>query len=604
MEIKPINSIGFKRKLKISEEAEYTEVLKKAKEKAAHGKGKSILIVPAMSLPQSENNNTGVGNIASKEAQEFFEFAKKYWGINEVQLLSMGHFFDKNDRFAIYSGTSMDLGNHVINLEDYVTREELERIVKSNKRKDIVNYSNIVPLDSVSEEILKDVFERITPETKTEFEKYKIEYNDLLETKSLFRALRELNGTPDFYQWNSVDKNLFNEDIVSSDIRNKRIAEIKRIKSESIEFYKFKNFLAEKSFQKGKAALNSKGIMLDGDIICGFAFEEKWASPKAFLKDYVMYSWGFPVLDINSPDAEKILRQKIRLYAKRYDNLRIDASWTYYSPTIRMYYEKPDKDKFPLHAYYDEKFLNIIDDEIKKVKGIDYDLKNVMHEFAADYKKQFNIYDNFSLKPSVKSRVKIYTSDFLSEDWGSADAFIKRGWGEDMFIIGTSNHDSNAIEYTKEQAKVLSRILKIPLKKLEDKREFIKAKFAEPMRAKNNMLFFVQALGLKGMYQHNKNRADDFKTRIPADYKKIYFEALSEGYGFNPMDALEKQFVAQGLDKKEPALFKKIQKFNKILAEKEKTTPWKKMIIGAVCISIILSAIYYLYSKNNYSSSK
>ena len=123
MKVQPIYSINFKRRLKTSEEPEYSDVLKKAKEKASHGKGKSILIVPAMSLPQSEYNNTGVGNLASKEAEQFFDFVKKYWGINEVQILPMGHFYEKNERYAIYSGTSTDLGNHVINLEDYVTKE-------------------------------------------------------------------------------------------------------------------------------------------------------------------------------------------------------------------------------------------------------------------------------------------------------------------------------------------------------------------------------------------------------------------------------------------------------------------------------------------------
>ena len=604
MKIYASYSPSFKRRLTSSEEAEYSDVLKQGKAKASNtqvSSGKSILIVPASSLPQSAQNNTGVGNLASEEAQKFFDFAKKYWGINEIQILPIGHYHSHAREYLPYSGTSMDLGNHVINLKEFLSEEEFQKVVKNNSRPDIINFANTVELDSISEKMLKDVYNRISPELKQEFEAYKQEYSSLLERKSLYRALREINNTYDYNSWNDIDKNLFNEDIVSLKDREIRISEIKKLKEETIEFYKFKNFLAEKSLKKAKAELNAKGIKLNGDLLCGFAYEEVWAHPKAFIKNLQLRKWHFPVLDVDSPEAEAILREKVNLYAKRFDGFRVDASWTYVNPNVKNIV---DGSKFRLDNGL--KFLEIIDDEVKKVKGKDYDLNNIMHEFAANPNKEFSIYNGNVLKPFVRDRMKIYTSDHLSETWGSAYDFLEgRGWNNDKFIIGATNHDSYDIKPTQKQAQALSKILNIPEKKLLKEKEFIKAKFAEPLRAKNNMIFFLSALGYNTQFQHFKDPLKNWTAKIPENYEDVYMDALNKGKAYNPMDALEKQFKSQGLDKKEPELFKKIVKYRKILEAKEGAAPLSKIAIGAACIGLILlGTSIAIYNKRNNHSSK
>ncbi len=601
MKIDFSQSLMFQRRLKPSEEAQYQNVLNNAKNKACHANnGKSILIVPSFSLPQNSANNTGVGNLASKDSMHFFDFVKKYWGINEIQLLPTGQFFSNNGEYPIYSGTSMDLGNHMINLEDFVDNEELRTIVQNNKIKDRVNFSNVVEQNSISEKYLREVYKHINKDTKREFELYKKEYETLLEPKSLYRALREINGTYDFHLWNDTDKNLFNEDIVSAEQRKKRISDVKNIKSETIDFYKFKNFLADKSLKKAKAELNAKGIKLSGDMILNFAYEEEWACPKAFVKDCKIKEWDFPVLDINSKEAEELLREKVRLYAKRFDSMRVDAAWCYVSPNI---INKKTYAKSKLNNGF--KFIEIIEDEVRKVKGPSYDLKSIYYEFDADGPTQFQIHTKGDkLKPELTERVKIYTSEHMSDNWGSADSFInKRGWGEDNFILGTMNHDSADMIPKEEQIKTLSKILKIPQEKLRNKKEFIKAKFAEPMRAKNNMLYFISALGLDSLFQNNNDKKLNYTAKIPESYQEKYFEALSNGEGFNPMDALEKQFIAQGLDKKEPDLFKKILKYKKILQSKENNTSWKKILPIIIISSVLLFGLYkyFVLSKKTFS---
>ena len=199
----------------------------------------------------------------------------------------------------------------------------------------------------------------------------------------------------------------------------------------------------------------------------------------------------------------------------------------------------------------------------------------------------------------------------MSEDWGSANAFIKRGWGEDSFVIGNMNHDSAAMEISESQQKVLSDILRIPKEKLAGKKEFIKAKFAEPMRARNNMLFFMPALGIDGRFDKLPNPADNYTVKIPSNYEDLYINALNRGEDFNPMDALEKQFIAQGLDKTDKKLFNKIKKYRKILENKDSSlsSPVLKISagVGLAAVGLLFLYKYLLNNKKNienYSSSR
>ena len=561
MDLKINSSINFQRRLKPKEEGEYSAVLKEAKEKVGN-KGKSILIVPTSSLPQEKQNNTGVGTLNTQESEKFFDFAKKYWGINEVQIQPVGQYHGWNGKYPIYSGTSMDLGNHMIDIKSHCTKEEFEELVKANNDCRTVNYPNIVEKYSKQEEILRKVYAR--EKSNSEFAKFKAENSKMLEPKALYRALAEINHTHNYKFWNETDKNLYSLPKVE---RDKRIAEVYKLKENEIDFYKFKQFLAENDLKKAKEKLNQKGLKLDGDMICGLSFDEVWSHPNAFLKGQTM-KWDLPALNLDSKEAEQLIREKVNVYAKRFDGLRIDAAWTYVEP---------------LNKDYGDKILKIIDDEVKKVKGADFDLHNVMHEFAASV-EDFNIYKNGELRPYIKDRVQIYTSDWLSEDWGSNKSFLERGWKPENFVVGATNHDSEPIKIKEAQAEVLSKILGIPKDKLMNESEFIKAKFAEPMTAYNNMLYFRDAFALKG-------------DRISADFEESYFKNLESGKGFNPMDALEKSFRAKGLDKTEPELYRKIVKYRKILEGKQ-SSYWKIAVI-ATCAGILISAGLLLLKKDN-----
>ncbi len=601
MKIQSIPAINFERRLKPSEEAEYSDVLSRGREKCIkgnpHGK-KIILVVPATSLP----NKTGAGNLSSPESGEFFDFAKKYWGINEIQILPVGQYHSHRGEYPIYSGTSMDLGNHVIDIQKYVSKEDFDKIVKSNKIKDRVNFSNVVDKDSIQEKILRKLYK--SGKYQKELEDFKRENIRRLEPKALYGALREINGSYNYKAWNNIDRNLFNRDIVSEKEFRSRVSEVKKLKGEEMDFYYFKQFLAEASLKNAKQALNEKGIKLNGDMQCGFSFDEVWARPEAFLPE-TSIGWGLPALNLDSCEGQKLLREKADFYAKRFDGVRIDAAWTYANqPQI--------KNRGKERKYYAGKILDIIDDEFKKVKGSDFDTRNIMHEFAAS-KEDFDIYDGAVLKLFVKDRVKIYTSDHMNKNWGTNKNFLERGWNGDSFIIGARNHDSGKLQVTNPQAEVLAEILKIPEEKLkQDRGEFIKAKLAEPFAAKYNMIYFADALGIDGEFQGNSDKTLNYAVQIPLDYQEKYFASLERTknvFGkpykssscpvFNPMDALEKQFKAQGLNKTEPELYRKIVKYRKILEQSEKPSNLLyKAVFGLACTGLIVY-LCLRFRKNN-----
>ena len=140
MDIKINSAINFQRRLKPKEEDEYSAVLKQAKEKIGNT-GKSILIVPTSSLPQETSNNTGVGTLNTQESARFFDFAQKYWGINEIQIQPSGQYHSYEGQYPIYSGTSMDLGNHMIDIKSHCTEKEFKELVNANNQKEKINYS-------------------------------------------------------------------------------------------------------------------------------------------------------------------------------------------------------------------------------------------------------------------------------------------------------------------------------------------------------------------------------------------------------------------------------------------------------------------------------
>ena len=600
-------NLAFCRLLKKDEVAEYTETLKHAKEKAGQT-GKSILIMPDISLPQDDKNNTGVGNLASKEASNFFDFIKTYLGINTVELLPHGRVKNRGGRFNIYSGSALSLNDSKIDLRLLTTDEfehlledkEIEKAVKANNfpgKNTLINFENVsIPgegVDIALKEAFKN-FEKLDSDSKLkkEYLAYKKENNDRIFPQAVFEILENKYKDYHFKKWNNeLDKNLYNPDF-DKELREKRLNEITSDKNnqKSIEFYFFKQFLAEKHLGIGKKMLNDKGLKLYGDVLLGFSADEVWANPKAFEdKAFAgIPAWHIPalkqmdLLDENTP-ASKMLKKKFQFFAKLYDGLRVDVAWQYVNPASNFY--EDDSDTTTQEKYdFGDQILNKIENWVQETKGKDFDKKDIIYEFEAS-PDDFEIIKNERVNPVLKNRISVLNSMYMGDHWGTNKATLGYGFEPDEFSIGVGNHDSQPLRqmaynvpniehdneyhfYKENQIYPLAEILKLNPESFLTPTEFIKAKFAEPMMAKNNHVFFMDVFGRDEKYDNLHPRTWlIYRPKLSKYYKYDYEKALKSQHGLNIMDALAKVFRVKGLDIKDNALYKKIIKFRDILYE-------------------------------------
>lgn len=465
----------------------------------------------------------------------------------------------------------------------------------------IVNFENIIGDDTSFEKALQKAFTRFQESPDSEvvalrghFEKYKEENNDWLERKGIFEVLKKEHGTDEYENWqNETDKNLY--DTNDKEKAQKRIRGILADpkKSREIEFYKFKQFIADEHLKLGRQKLNAKGLKLFGDCLIAFSKDEMWAYPKAFEKNanIGIAAWGLPALDystIGDPnsDSAKLLKRKVGLFAKRYDSIRFDVSWTYVTPLITQKGDTKGTKK-----YQGSKVLEMIEATVKEVKGADFDTKDLIHEFETG-PDDFQSFDENGLIEPLKTRTKVYGSAYMNDDyegWGYNEAFLRKGFGEDGYVLGVANHDPVALRRLAEadsssddklkaqkaaQIKPLARVLRLDETRLRtDVLEFTNAKFAEPVMAKNNMVFYMDVLGRKEQFDSQEDNGPiNFRQKITDAFESEYHTALQEGQGFNMMDALAKIFKARKLDEGHPQLFDKIIKFRDKLAKKGVTT--------------------------------
>lgn len=462
-------------------------------------------------------------------------------------------------------------------------------------------------------------------ELKEKFENYKKTEAERLESKALFGILAKEHGTYDWNEWNSeLDKNLYAKGPDSNKV-NERKVQLNKDYAKDIEFYKFQQFVADEHLAQGKKMLNDKGQKLILDCPIGFAKDEVWANQSAFKKYAYIGNpdWKLPALDydkIHNPDgslgeAGKLLEKKFEFSYKRADAVRFDVGWAYVKPLILHpvtqseaekilpnlphdeeaikehcgveYFHEEGSQKLYTVQRYDlkDKIIKLAENTAKKIKGNDFDLNNLTYEVAAGVKEftAFNWANN--QHPEViepfKGRNLIFSTEYMSDGWGSVDFFTNKAQiNPDNLTIGAANHDPLPLRQLAEgmgehnqksnHLKPLSEFLKISQEKLNDSKEFAKAKFAELFTgAKNHMFFYMDVLGKKERFDsQEKNTSKNYRYKITDSFERNYHESLQDGHGFNLMDALGKAFKAKGLDQKHPELYKKIIDFSNILTEK------------------------------------
>ena len=661
MKLNSINQLGFRRAYTSSEKKDALKCQAQAME--ILGNQKFVLIVPETSLPVAKTGNVGVGQLNSEKSKEFFDFAKTYMGANTIKVLPQGEMRGRSNGFYCnYNSSALTLGSNMINLEELteknmgeiLSKETLKKVYANAEKtgtKDLANYENVVGPKSELEKALREAFDNFiqknAPEIsdlKQKFEKYKVENLEVLERKSLFDALSNKYDSQEFWRWpDKVDSELFDARKINNEVRETRIAEIKTKYAKEIEFSKFKQFLADENLAKAKADLNKKAQRLMGDCLIGFSHEETWGYPQAFEKatvcseDWGLRSLNFAEITKDGAESNKLLKLKVKQFAKRYDDIRFDVGWGYVNPILF-----PIKNATLGEGYvYDsvlkgyrvkndlkDDVLKIIENVVKSVKGQDYNLDNLIYEVEAG--KEFSAFDwnNNKVIDALNGRTIVQSTCYMNDDYatiGNLEGRMKVP--RKNYVLMAGNHDhlslaslskkididdvlrSNKNDINKvfeNQITPLARELKLQEDVLrKNPKEFVKAKFSHLFLAENIKMFFMDVFGRSEQFDSQKNNSRiNYRYMVGADYEKKFFKALEEGKGFNIMESLAMAMRARGLDEKHPQLYKDLMKYSDVLKEKAPLRIGKGawVSIGALSLSAIVLACFYKFKSNKTAS--
>ncbi len=555
---------------------------------------KSVFIYSSACLPQTAETNTGTGTLVSKQGEEFLDVVRTFTTANVVQDLPSGEFMPSPARgfYSPYNGSGMALSSHLIEPEllmdesmgKLINADDLAKVVAANdvpNKTTMATFENIVEPESEFETMLRKAHETFKSgqgekmdALRAEFTQYKAANADWLESHAIFDSLSRKYETPIFKNWpDEIDRNLYDLSL-GADEKAARKTAILTEHADEIEFYNFKQFLAERSLAAAKAKANAQGMKFGGDVVYNFSMADIFSNPKAFVYDVYMgpNKFEYPALDfyrIGEQDnpAAKILAQKFRLAAQRYDTLRLDTGWGYITPIMR----NSDGSYFE-HKELGSQVVDMIENVVKGVKGDKFDKHDLFWEVEADIKDFRAFQDDGQLIAPLKDRTKIYTSSYMSDTWGSSRVFGERFGSPTEFLYGASAQDSTPLvrlaaeeayaQRKAPQVKELANIFQVEPATLEAPEAFIRAKNAEPLFAKSNFMFFTDFFRLPSLFDKGaEGGIEDFRSKVPAHPEQAYYDAVKKGRAFNLMDALERVFVAKGFDKEHPELFANIQKF-------------------------------------------
>jgi len=479
--------------------------------------------------PEKKLNNTTLilpdfyapkGTIASDESMKLVKLMQKLNGINVVQGLPRGPV--TKDNLSPFSSSPFEIGEHLIDLKK-VGAPDLKTAYKNFKA---------LPENNP----LKESFNSFNEE------------NPHLERYGMLEALKEEYGTDYWPNWKGknaeLDQNLFNYDETKEIPADKkaRQEEIKENYSDTIAFYQYKQFIANKQHLETKENLNNEGIKFFGDCLIGFSPRDQWAFKPAFEigkstgcpgDGGKFNDWGLPCLDFNKlynqdgslGAAGTVLKKKFDVFLSNYDGARIDAGWQLSNPHTNKGSE-----------YQGTKMIDImemaINDQIKN--GHDIKKEDINIEALGGPDQAVNLTKN--------KYPHIQITRYAGDGWGRTE-FYKQSMGYKLngFTIGVGCHDDLSLiqlekEKRNEQAGLLARDLSTSVDNAE---EFRNAKFAELYTARNQFFTAPDAIGdERRLNDPADQKAPNWTIQAPVNYEEAYFKNLSEGKGLNTPKSL------------------------------------------------------------------
>ena len=597
------------------------------------------LIIHNSSVPSQKGVNLGIGSLLSILSEKLFMPFVKSHGMTKV--LQDPTFIRKSlDNFSPYDPLSTSKNIFMIPLERLASEEyggilskvTLKNIVARKEQEnnpDNVNYLNMskeydVALNEAYTRFIMRTDDRFTDSSakpkqiekaKTlaiDFDKFKVEKREELEPNAIYEILSKKYGEEDWKKWDEIDRNLYD-----SPQNAERLQQLKEENADEIDFYMFKQWLAEREIAKTNKRNKKLGIDLVADTPIAFTPAEEWLHKDLFIEGLSLgcppdffssegQRWGFAVINpkkLFNPDGT--LGKGGEFLKKRYEDIfksspggvRIDhliglidpfvyaedephmtnenSGRLYTSPwhaRLRDYTKFTDEEFaaifekiiFPAAEKYGITKDNIICEDLGYVTET---VKRIMNKLNLTG-MSLTQYGYSGVDTPAKNVIMLGGHDNKSYIEFTDDLFARSsslGEGRDRFMFKTHILGSDTVVPGKDVNMYREELR-------SDKKKFMAASFAELFTspAKKVHIFFTDFFGIGKTYNVPGAKKGCWELRAPENFEDLYYKNLSEGIGLNLPEAIATAIRQKGTDfsNQHKNLLRKLDFFTNILKEK------------------------------------
>jgi len=548
---------------------------------------KDYEIPDAVSGKKEKLNNTAMilpdfycpdKTLNSDDSIKFIKLAKVMNGINVVQALPRGPVTETN--LSPFSSSPFEYGEHLINLKK-LNAPDLKTAYTDFKA---------LPEDS---------------ELKVKFKQFEKD-RPYIEKYGMLDALKEEYGTDYFHNWqgekSDLDKNLFNyEEKDEIPPENKaRQEEIKTNHADTINFYKFKQFIGYQQQQETKSKINNEGMKFFGDCLIGFSYRDEWAFKPAFeegktlgavdtikasevhtLNENDQYmlneleedqkpedqtatvfrNWGNPCLDFNKINNEdgslgiagQVLKQKFDVFFTDYDGARIDAGWQLSNPVTSTNNPIANSKTGAKPENLGTKLIDVMEMSLKEQesKGHKIDNEDITFENlggpASAVLLTKNKYPHIHITRYAGGdwgRPAFYNSTYSCKEGEEENPHLETNTGYNLkgFTIGTATHDDPSLIQIEKDNPHHAEMLSDDLNTANTGKNARTMKFAELYTARNQFFTAPDVIGDENRINNpqapKEEQHKNWTAESPKNYEEFYYKNLSNGKGLNSPQAL------------------------------------------------------------------
>ena len=614
-----LSSVNFGRKPRPAEYKHYVPTIKEGLKVLNKELG---FIIHNQSVPSSPKLNTGIGSLLSKNAREFFLPFLVGHGFSSVQ--QEPNYIRRISDPSPYDPLSTSKNIYMIPVEKLATEEygflvkekDLEKIYTTADER--VNYKAI---NRNYEKILSIAYNNLNSlsynnnkisELAKEFVDFRAKNRSELEKNAVYEVLTKTHKEEDWKKWPEEDKFLYDKP------ENKaRLNELLKNNIKQIDFYIFKQWLAEREIEATNRRNAELGIKIMADIPVAFTPTEEWLNKDLFIDGLAMgcqpdccnsngQRWGFPVLNTNKLfNKDGTLGEAGKFLKKRYESIfkaspggaRIDHLIGLIDPFVYVKNEpqmtsensgrlctSPHMELFRDYGRYtDADFTAIFEKIIFPVaKKCGVPKNNIICEDIGN-----------QTEPVKKAIKQLGLTCLTLTQYGQTgfdsppNNVIMLGAHDNMSYIEYTNNLYERASYHNEgglrdfnfRTHILGSDTSIPGQDVQAYREelrssktkFLAASFAElfTAKAKKVQIFFTDFFGIGKTYNVPGTKKDCWTLRLQSNYEDLYYENLKNGTAINLPQAIATAIRQKGTEfsSQHTKLLRKLDYFTKIFKD-------------------------------------